>query len=159
MEHPGRVLEERFLQPIGLTPYALAKAIGVQQTRLSQILRGKRRISPDTAVRLGAYFRVPPAWFLALQSRWDLEQASSAAAEVEPIDASTVFVTPNGARLLDAEGSPGRPPEVGPSMLQVDPELGRRLEEQAALAPARPRREMEEVRYENGMRGLVSVEP
>ena len=51
--HPGEVLREEFVEPLEITPYRLAKAIGVQQTRLSEILKGKRSITPDTAIRLG----------------------------------------------------------------------------------------------------------
>jgi len=154
MEHPGATLKEQFLDPIGLSPYGLAKAIGVQQTRLSQIIHGKRSITADTAVRLGAFFRVPPRWFLDIQTRWDLEQAAEAGARVKPLSSPRVLVTPRGARFVEASSTR----RGQPTMRRVDDALRRRLEAQAALAPERGPREVEEVRYDSGMRGLVGVE-
>ena len=154
MEHPGATLKQQFLDPIGLTPYGLAKAIGVQQTRLSQIINGKRGITADTAVRLGTFFGVPPRWFLDMQTRWDLEHAADAAAAVKPLSGSRVLVTPRGARFVEASSTR----RAMPTMRRVDDALRRRLEAQAALAPERGPRELEEVHYDNGMRGLVGVE-
>lgn len=153
MEHPGATLKKQFLDPIDLTPYSLAKAIGVQQTRLSQIINGKRGITADTAVRLGAFFGVPPRWFLDIQVRWDLEQAAGAGLHVKPLSRPRVLVTPRGARLVDVSSEP----RALPTTRQVDPALRARLEAQAALAPERGPREVEEVRYDSGMRGLVGV--
>ncbi len=154
MEHPGATLKRRFLDPIGLTPYGLAKAIGVQQTRLSQIIHGRRGITADTAVRLGAFFGVPPRWFLDIQTRWDLERAEEAGSRVKPLSSPHVLVTPQGARFVEASST--RP--ALPTTRRVDPSLRARLEAQAALAPERGPREVEEVRYDSGMRGLVGVE-
>jgi addiction module HigA family antidote len=75
--HPGEVLREEFVEPLGITPYRLAKAIGVQQTRLSEILKGKRSITTDTAIRLGRFFRVTPQFWLNLQQMYDLEEEQS----------------------------------------------------------------------------------
>jgi addiction module HigA family antidote len=72
--HPGEVLDEEFLKPLGITPYRLAKDIGVQQTRVSQILRGERAITADTALRLAKYFGTSPQLWMNLQSRFDLER-------------------------------------------------------------------------------------
>lgn len=71
--HPGEVLKEEFLTPLGITPYLLAKSIGVQQTRISAILEGKRAITVDTALRLSRFFRVTPQFWLNLQQMYDLE--------------------------------------------------------------------------------------
>ncbi len=71
--HPGKVLREEFLRPLGITPYRLAKEIGVPQTRVSGILAGKRAISVDTAVRLARYFGTTPQLWLNLQVQFDLE--------------------------------------------------------------------------------------
>ena len=71
--HPGEVLREEFLTPLNITPYLLAKSIGVQQTRISAILEGKRAITVDTALRLGRYFHVTPQFWLNLQQMYDLE--------------------------------------------------------------------------------------
>jgi len=73
--HPGEVLREEFLKPMGITQYRLALDIHVQATRINQIVRGKSGISADTALRLGRYFRVSPQFWLNLQARYDLEVA------------------------------------------------------------------------------------
>lgn len=148
MEHPGKILKERFLDPIGVTPYALAKGMGVHQTRISQIILGRRGITADTAVRLGAYFRVPPRWFMDLQSRYDLELAAGAANEVTP-HGGRIWLRPSGAQCL------GPAPNVRPTTLRIEPELRERIRTQAALSPPWPERDVESVVYENGMKAIV----
>lgn len=54
--HPGEILNEVFLVPMGITPYRLAKNVGIPQTRVSQIIKGQRRITADTAIRLSRFF-------------------------------------------------------------------------------------------------------
>jgi len=148
MEHPGKILKERFLDPIGVTPYALAKGMGVQQTRISQIINGRRRITAETAVRLGAYFGAPACWFMDLQARYDLEVAAHAATGVTA-HGGRVWVRPSGAQHL------GPVPDAQPTTLRVEPELRDRLRAQAAHSPAWPEREVESVVYENGMKAIV----
>lgn len=72
--HPGEVLQFEFLEPLNITPYRLAKAIGVQQTRIEAILDGKRAVTEDTAIRLGRYFSMTPQFWLNLQRMYDLEE-------------------------------------------------------------------------------------
>jgi addiction module HigA family antidote len=72
--HPGEILNEEFLIPLEITAYRLAKDIGIPQTRVSEILRGNRRITADTAVRLGLYFGNSPKFWLGLQDDYDLEE-------------------------------------------------------------------------------------
>lgn len=72
--HPGEVLREEFLIPLGLTAYRLSKDIGVPQTRISEILAEKRSISADTARRLGRYFGTSAQFWLGLQNAYDLEE-------------------------------------------------------------------------------------
>lgn len=72
--HPGEILNEEFLKPLRITPYALAKEIHVDQTRISEIIKGKRRITPDTAIRFGKYFNTSPQLWLGLQNDFDLEE-------------------------------------------------------------------------------------
>ncbi len=72
--HPGEILKEDFLNPLNITAYALAKAIGVDQTRISQLIKGKRRFSADTALRLSKFFGVSAEFWLNAQSRYDLEE-------------------------------------------------------------------------------------
>jgi addiction module HigA family antidote len=71
--HPGEILLEEFLKPLGVSQYRLAKSIGVPPRRVNEIVLGKRAISADTALRLGMYFRTSPQLWLNLQSRHDLE--------------------------------------------------------------------------------------
>src|SRR5437764_11181798 len=73
--HPGDILREEFLEPLGLTAYQLAKAIGVEQTRVSEILHGKRGITADTALRLARFFGTSAQMWMNLQSRFELEEA------------------------------------------------------------------------------------
>ena len=73
--HPGAVLREDFLRPLGMSQYALAKAIGVPQIRVSAIVNGKRAITPDTALRLARYFRTSAEFWIGMQATYDLELA------------------------------------------------------------------------------------
>jgi antitoxin HigA-1 len=73
--HPGEVLLEDFMRPLGLSQYRVAMDIGVAPLRISQIVRGKRAISADTALRLARYFGTTPGIWLRLQARYDLEVA------------------------------------------------------------------------------------
>jgi addiction module HigA family antidote len=78
--HPGEVLEEEFLKPMGITPYKLSKALGIPQTRISQILKKNRRITADTALQLSHYFGTSPKFWLGLQDDYDIEEESNAKA-------------------------------------------------------------------------------
>ncbi len=73
--HPGEVLLEDFMKPLGLSQYRLAKDIGVTPIRISQIVNGKRAITVDTAMRLARYFGTSAEVWLHLQIRYDLEVA------------------------------------------------------------------------------------
>jgi addiction module HigA family antidote len=74
--HPGGILLHDFLEPLGLTQSALAKSIGVTPIRVSQIVRGQRAISADTALRLARFLGTRPGWWLDLQTHYDLEVAA-----------------------------------------------------------------------------------
>lgn len=148
VHHPGQVLKERFLDPLGITPYRLAKRTGIHQTRISQIIRGKRGITPDTAVRLGAFFDVPPRWFMDLQVRYELAQAAPSADGIERFP-GRYWIRPSGAQWL------GPVPPARATTHRVDRELRDRVRAQAALSPPRPRRHAVAVEYENGMKAIV----
>ncbi len=90
--HPGEILLEEFLRPMGISQYRLAKAIGVSQRRISEITQGKRAITADTALRLGRYFGMEAQFWLNLQSRFDLEKAA-----IELADRLDKEVTPHAA--------------------------------------------------------------
>ncbi len=72
--HPGEILEEEFLKPMGITAYKLSQAIRVPQTRTSQILKGRRRITADTALRFSKYFGTSSKFWLGLQNDFDIEE-------------------------------------------------------------------------------------
>ncbi len=72
--HPGEVLMEEFLIPLELTAYRLSKDIGIPQTRISEILKGKRRITADTALRLSQFFGNSAKFWLGLQDDYDIEE-------------------------------------------------------------------------------------
>jgi addiction module HigA family antidote len=76
--HPGEVLREEFLVPLGLTPYAVARACGVPRTRIERIAREELGVTADTALRLGRYFGIEPQFWLNLQNRYDLTTAGVA---------------------------------------------------------------------------------
>jgi addiction module HigA family antidote len=71
--HPGEILLEEFLKPMGLSQYRLAKDISVSPRRINEIVHGKRAITPDTALRLSRYFGLSERFWLNLQARYDLE--------------------------------------------------------------------------------------
>ena len=76
--HPGEMLREEFLIPLGLSGNALAIALGVPATRIGEILNERRGISGDTALRLGEYFRIGPEFWMNLQAQYELEVARDA---------------------------------------------------------------------------------
>jgi addiction module HigA family antidote len=71
--HPGGILEEEFLKPMGISQYRLSKDISVPPRRINEIVHGKRSITADTALRLGKYFGISAQFWLNLQTRYDLE--------------------------------------------------------------------------------------
>lgn len=73
--HPGEVLRDEFMVPLGITPYALAKACQIERPRLERIVREQQGISADTALRLAKYFGTTPEFWMNLQSRYELESA------------------------------------------------------------------------------------
>ena len=72
--HPGEILLEEFLIPLEISAYRLSKDIGIPQTRISEIIKGNRRISADTALRLSKYFGNSAKFWLGLQDDFDLEE-------------------------------------------------------------------------------------
>jgi len=76
--HPGEVLSEEFLLPLKISAYKSAKDTGIPQTRVSEIIKGKRRITADTALRLGKYFGNSAKFWLGLQDDFDIEEEKMA---------------------------------------------------------------------------------
>ena len=79
--HPGEVLREEFLDPMGLSQNRLALSIGVPPRRINEIVLGKRGITADTALRLARFFGMSPQFWMGLQADYELEEARSAAAD------------------------------------------------------------------------------
>lgn len=71
--HPGEVLQEEFLTPLNITPYRLAKETHIPQTRISEIIKGNRRVTADTALRLSQFFGNTAKFWLGLQDDFDIE--------------------------------------------------------------------------------------
>ncbi len=78
--HPGEILMEEFLEPMGISQYRLAKDISVPPRRINEIVHGKRSITADTALRLGRFFGMSAQFWLNLQIRYDLETTENALA-------------------------------------------------------------------------------
>ncbi len=78
--HPGEVLKEEFLLPMQITAYKLAKEINIPQTRVSEIIRGKRRVTADTALRFSRFFGTSASFWLGLQNAYDIEKEELAQA-------------------------------------------------------------------------------
>jgi addiction module HigA family antidote len=74
--HPGEILQDEFLIPFNITVYKLARAIDIPQTRIIEILRGKRRVTADTALRLSKYFGNTPKFWLNLQDDYDMAEVN-----------------------------------------------------------------------------------
>jgi len=72
--HPGEILKEEFLDPFEISAYKLSKEIKIPQTRISQIIKGNRRITADTALRLSEFFGNSPQFWLGIQDDYDLEK-------------------------------------------------------------------------------------
>jgi addiction module HigA family antidote len=73
--HPGEVLQEEFLAPMGISVYRLAKETGLSQTRLGQVIRGERNITAETAVKIGRFLNTGPEFWMNLQALYDIEEA------------------------------------------------------------------------------------
>ena len=87
--HPGEILLTEFMEPLNLTPYRVAKEIGVSQTRVSEIISARRSITADTALRLGIFFGLPAQFWLNLQNDYDLRLATTTElAKIKPLKAA-----------------------------------------------------------------------
>ena len=89
LAHPGEILREDFLEPMGISVYALANSIKVPRSRVNDIVRGRRAVTADTALRLARYFGTTPEFWINLQAHYDLEIAKDSSRrriekEVEP---------------------------------------------------------------------------
>ncbi len=79
--HPGEILKDDFLKPLGVSQYRLAKDVGISQMTVSKIVRGKQAVTAETALRLGRYFGMSAAFWAGLQTAYDLETVELALAD------------------------------------------------------------------------------
>lgn len=79
--HPGEILREEFMAPLGLTGYALGKALGIPRTRIERLAAEQTPVTPDTAIRLGRYFGTSPDFWMNLQTAFDLTVAEDVGRE------------------------------------------------------------------------------
>ena len=90
--HPGEVLAEEFLKPLGLSSYRLAKEAKIPQTRISEIIKYRRRVTADTALRLAKFFGNSPQFWMGLQDDYDLEESQKLIAKdlekIHPLEQS-----------------------------------------------------------------------
>ena len=133
-EHPGLILKQKFLDPLGISIAELAESIGVSKRRVTELIKGRRRLSLEIASRLGLYFNVPALWFLDMQTRFDAQSLTgekNVRESVRPIEEREGFIiTPGGA--LPLQESKSAPPTT--LMVHVSEELLTRLRAQAALS-------------------------
>lgn len=98
--HPGEILKEEFLAPIGMTQSALADEIGVSYQRINEIVNGRRGMTPSTALRLAKFFNVSPEFWVNLQTRWDLYYAQKN--EADELKKIKPLKTPQANELIAA---------------------------------------------------------
>ncbi len=88
LEHPGTILKEEFMDPFGVTAYRLAKETGISSMAVSEILRGKRGISPKVGLKLAKYFNMSEGYFIRLQLQYDIDRIKETdSEEIEKIHA------------------------------------------------------------------------
>ncbi len=97
--HPGELLKMDYLEPLGMTPNALANALGVTAARINEIVLGRRGITPDTALRLAKYFGTSPDIWVQLQAQYDLDVAE----DRTDLQKSLEAIQPRGGRETFAE--------------------------------------------------------
>ena len=98
ISHPGEILKDEFLEPLDISVYALAQAIGVPRTRMNDIVLKRRGISADTALRLARFFDMTPNYWLNLQTHYDLVMA-----ETEPENTLSKVLTLKDIRREEAD--------------------------------------------------------
>jgi addiction module HigA family antidote len=107
--HPGHLLRDTVLAPLGLSPAELARGLGVERSSISRLLAGEQSLTPTMAARLGRYFQVPALWFLEMQAAYDAERLSADPSVTEGVTPRrrdrNFLLTPGGARPLGARSS------------------------------------------------------
>ena len=123
--HPGQILREDFLLPLGIHASQLAQGLAVHRSTVSRLLSGEHPLTPEMAARLGAYFQVPPRWWLLMQAEYDAARVAadaSLAKGVTPMEPNLdVLLTPKGViSLLPSGEDEVSTPTVGREVRQVE---------------------------------------
>ncbi len=147
--HPGHILRDAFLAPLGLTPAELARGLGVERSTVTRFLAGVHHVTPAMAARLARYFQVPALWFLEMQAAYDAERVSSDPALAQGVTPRlrdrNFLLTPGGARPLGPRSS--KPSEA----LRIPYDAFDR----DAPRPATPSYVVRQVEYDGGAVALV----
>lgn len=147
--HPGHVLRDGFLAPLGLSPAEFARGLGVEGSTVGRLLAGELDLTLGMAARLGRYFQVPALWFLQMQAVYDAERVGADAAAVDGVTPRprdrNFLLTPAGARPLGARSSkPSEPVRIPYDAFQ-----------HGAPPPAPSAHAVRQVEYEGGAVALV----
>lgn len=150
-QSPGEYLQRRFLEPLKLSASQLARATGMPRSRVSELIAGQRRITADTATRLGIFLGMEPEFWMALQASWDLAHAQVDTSQIEPVDTHGFLIGPGGAQRL----TPTPRPSTGP-LASMSPEMLERLRTAAKVTPPEGPRQQVHTRYDNGQHAWIS---
>ena len=151
--HPGRILYDKFMKPLSINHNQLAMSLGVNRSTIGRLINGRQRMSLEMAARLGAYFMVPPRWWLLMQAQFDAQIAESRPDLTEGVTRMEfnpdIILTPNGVLRLDEAEPNGAPPP--PSITRDE------LSNRPSGSKSEERR-VRVVQYESGSIALVGAE-
>ena len=143
-QHPGRILLQDFLRPLGLSAAELSRELGCSRSTISRLIDAQSRLTPPMAAKLSAFFGVPAAWWLQMQLTWDLHQIERFPVDdIEPLELDdSVLLTPKGVlHLFAAAPEPEEP--ISLSFEGLDAEV------------REEHRQVRQVIYDNGAVALV----
>lgn len=153
--HPGLYLQQRFLNPLQLTPRDLIDQAGLDEAYLAQLLAGQAAITAPVAQRLGRYFGTTPRLWMDLQADWDLAQHALPPQAVQPLQTQGFLIGPAGATPLP--GANRATPR--PRLIRISAEDRARIAAQAAAIPAAPPTGHRCVVLPNGQHAWISEDP
>jgi len=151
--HPGRLLHDKFMKPLDINCSQLAKGLGVNRSTIGRLIDEQQRLSLEMAARLGAYFNVPPRWWLLMQVQYDediVDTRPDLTEGVTQMDFNPdVILTPNGVLWLS---------ETEPNGTQPRPSLSRDELRKRPSDFESEERKVQVLQYESGSLALVGVE-
>lgn len=152
--HPGAVLHDDFLRPLGLNANRLATGIGAHRSTVGRVLAGEQRVTPEFAARLAAFFGVPARWWLLMQAEYDAATVlldAETIADITPLEVPPdVLLTPTGVLRLKSPGDSVSRATRPVSLVVSGEEKG-----SGAGAQQQQQRRVREVRFDNGAVALV----